>query len=95
MVIDIMTITADQRQKVHDLLDAVLDACIKGESHLFFWMGNADSRTPIYISHNDGKEKLETFLTFAEEDLNEAKKVIRNGNKEANRDFWRIQSTGK
>lgn len=39
MVIDIIPISKDQRQKVHDLLDAVLDACIKGESHVFFLDG--------------------------------------------------------
>lgn len=95
MVIDIIPISKDQRQKVHDLLDAVLDACIKGESHVFFWMGNADSRSPAYISCNDGKEKLESFLSFTEEDMDEAKKVIESGNDTAKREFWHIQSTGR
>ena len=95
MVIDIISISKDQRQKIHDLLDAVLDACVKGESHVFFWIGNADSCSPAYISYNDGKEKLESFLSFTENDLNEAKKVIKNGNNAAEREFWHIQSTGR
>lgn len=95
MVIDLIPITDDQRKKVHELLDTVLDACVKGESHVFFWMGNADSRSPAYISHNDGKEKLEAFLSFTEEDMDEAKGVIKNGNNTAKREFWHIQSTGR
>lgn len=95
MVIDVIQISDNQRQKVHDLLDVVLDAYTKGESHVFFWMGNADSRSPAYISHNDGKEKLESFLSFTEEDMDEAKKVIESGNGTAKREFWHIQSTGR
>lgn len=95
MVIDVIQINTEQRQKVHDLLDAVLDAFSNGECHVFFWMGNADSRSPAYISHNDGKTKLESFLSFTEEDLDEAKKVIENGNDAAEREFWYIQGTGK
>lgn len=36
MVIDIIPITDGQRKEVHELLDAVLDACAKGEKHIFF-----------------------------------------------------------
>ena len=39
MVIDVIQISDNQRQKVHDLLDAVLDAYTKGESHVFFLDG--------------------------------------------------------
>ena len=94
MVIDIIPITDGQRKEVHELLDAVLDACAKGEKHIFFWIGNADSRSPAYISSDDGKEKMSSFLSFSEEDLIEAKKVIENGHDAAKREFWVIQGTG-
>lgn len=64
MVIDIIPITDGQRIEVHELLDAVLDACAKGEKHIFFWIGNADSRSPAYISSDDGKEKCYRFSVF-------------------------------
>lgn len=60
----------------------------------FFWIGNADSRSPAYISSDDGKEKMLSFLSFSEEDLIEAKKVIENGHDAAKREFWVIQGTG-
>ena len=95
MVIDVIPIADSQRQEVHELLDAVLDACTKGERHIFFWIGNADSRSPAYKSSDDGKEKLLSYLSFSEEDLIEAKKVIKNGNNAAQREFWVIQGTGR
>lgn len=51
-------------------------------------------RSPAYISSDDGKEKMLSFLSFSEEDLIEAKKVIENGHDAAKREFWVIQGTG-
>lgn len=71
--------TPAQREAVHNLLDAVLDAYADGNLHVFFWMGNSDPRSTAFVKVKKADYKHEDFINIRNiKEIKKMEELVRN-----------------